>query len=97
MAIPVRAEPVEAAAPHRSGFPEARALRRAQGGRRLWIDTVPPPPVTPDPFRGLPGRGGSLSALTSLLVAEWTTEPVPGDGKFVVSGIHIAREKGLRS
>ena len=101
MAIPVRAEPVEAAARHRIGFPEARALRQAQGGRSLQIATAPPPPVTPDSFRGPPGRGGSLSALTSLPAAEWTPEQVRGDGKFVVSGIRlnaaIAREKGLRS
>jgi hypothetical protein len=101
MAIPVRAEPVEAAARHRSGPLVARALRQAQGERRLWIDTMPPPPVTPASFRGPPGRGGSLSALTSLLAAEWTPEQVRGDGKFVVSGIRlnaaIAREKGLRS
>jgi hypothetical protein len=97
MGITVRAEPVEAPARHRSGPLVARALRQAQGERSLGIETMPPPPITPDSFRGPPGRWGALSPLATLLAAAWIPERVRDDGKFVVSGIHIAREKGLRS
>ncbi len=37
------------------------------------------PSVTPDLFRGPPGRGGMLVALTVPLAAEWTPDQVRGD------------------
>jgi hypothetical protein len=46
----------------------------------IRLDRSPPPTVTPDVFRGLPGRERTVSTQAFLLAAKWTPEQVRGDG-----------------
>ncbi|NYD88839.1 hypothetical protein HD841_000608 [Sphingomonas melonis] len=45
-------------------------------------DGFPTHSVTPDLFRGPPGRKRMVAPQTPLLTAEWTPEQVRGDGSF---------------